>query len=136
MRKEFTIGDREKKLSSMFLQHLFEIKDISHPTEQSNVCACVNIIITKLHAFSLSEPSCFTQVTHSASHQFKTNTLFTSFKRSVHKTKKMALMKKHHEWNTLTQLFSKSLQMHIVDVHCAHVYLKSTMNFFAKYAPC
>ena len=55
---------------------------------------------------------------------------------SVHKTKKMALMKKHHEWNTLTQLFSKSLQMHIVDVNCAHVYLKSTMNFFAKYAPC
>ena len=52
----------------MFLQHLFEIKDISHPTEQSNVCTYVNVIITKLHAFSLSEPICFTQVTNNALH--------------------------------------------------------------------
>ena len=73
-------------------------------------------------------------------------TLYTNLKQTlcsplskdqcIKQKQKMALMKKHYEWNTLTQLFSKSLQMHIVDVNCAHVYLKSTMNFFAKYAPC
>ena len=50
----------------------------------------------------------------------------------IKQKQKMALMKKHYEWNTLTKLFSKSLQMHTVDVHCAHIHLKSTMNFFCK----